>query len=103
MSERYDKLLLSIASDFERGAVPMNETWLAENNVTLDECCALGDKLSIIIAGFVRASLPTQTAIMLHATLDDSALADHLANVVKRDAAFGKAVAGIVTPRRKKA
>jgi hypothetical protein len=79
---RTEKLLLSIAADFKRGAQPMNPAWLSENNVELRELEALGSKLDIIIRGWALAPGRVRAAILACALSDDKQSAEYKATVV---------------------
>lgn len=71
MDKRRSKLLLDVASQFETASTPMNHTWLAENDVSLDECGNICDQLAGIIKGFAQAPQELRTLILVCSAADD--------------------------------
>ena len=63
LSERMTSLVKKAADEFERGADPFENWWLAENDVTLDECMALSSYVSIALRYF--SSVPSKHQAMI--------------------------------------
>lgn len=81
--ERQNRLLMEVAQQFENGSTPMHHEWLVENNVTLDECGALADRLGLIIRGFLQSPDHIQLAIWACSCMPDAgAAAEHLVAVL---------------------
>lgn len=52
---RSNKLLLGAAKALAEGENPFCTEWLTENEVTLDECFALSERIAIIIKGHLAS------------------------------------------------
>lgn len=54
MTDRMNLLLEKAADAFADGSNPFEHHWLAENNVTLDECVAMTEYISAAIRAMVK-------------------------------------------------
>ena len=80
---RHLSLLLATADDLERGAVPLNETFLCEHGVTLDESVALADAMATVLRGYVHAPQRLILALLACATAKSAEEADALVATVE--------------------
>lgn len=62
--KRANKLLLDAAKALANGADPFNHDWLVENNVTLDECMSLSERMAIILKGFLGSDKDEQMNLL---------------------------------------
>ena len=62
--KRMTHLLIEAAKCFDDGRSPFENSWLSENNVTLDECMALSHYIGIILRGAALASKSVQGEIL---------------------------------------
>jgi hypothetical protein len=85
---RSDRLVREIADQFANASTPMSGEWLSDNNVTLDECGALCDRVAMIIKGFLNSPKDTQLTILAWACADDKQLAGMIARAIHRQAAM---------------
>jgi hypothetical protein len=65
MSERYDELLLGMANDLLHGRTPLNDEFLEQNNVTLEECMDLSRTAGRILRGVLVMPGIMQSAIRI--------------------------------------
>ena len=61
---RSDSLLLKAATAMANGADPFSHDFLVENNVTLDECMSLSERIAIICKGWLGCGKDDQIKIL---------------------------------------
>lgn len=61
---RLDGLLLKVAQAMENGADPFHHAFLVENEVTLDECMNLSERIAIICKGWLAAKKDDQIKLL---------------------------------------
>lgn len=52
---RPNDLLLKAAEALEKGTDPFSHGWLSENEVTLDECFSLSERIAVILKGHLAS------------------------------------------------
>lgn len=62
--KRSNKLLLDAAKALEKGGDPFSHDWLVENEVTLDECMSLSERMAIILKGFLGSDKDEQLNLL---------------------------------------
>lgn len=61
---RHDSLLLKAAEALSHGADPFSSGFLTENNVTLDECMALSERIAILCKGWLASGKDDRLKIL---------------------------------------
>jgi hypothetical protein len=59
-SSRFDQLLRNVTTELSNYRDPFHISFLVENHVTLDECGALYERMSVILRSYLQASQETQ-------------------------------------------
>jgi len=67
-SARRTELLTAAADSLERGEIPLMDGWLAENEVTSDECIAIANAMAVgcrvAAEGIAKPRSPAGQAVM---------------------------------------
>lgn len=69
MSNRVTELLVAAADAFLDGSNPFADNWLAENEVTFNECMDLSDAIGVILKGYCAASPEVRRSLLIGGAL----------------------------------
>lgn len=70
-NKRMTGLLNGVADDLAQATQPLSREFLANNNVTLDECYSVAENAGLVLHGFLRAPRKLQMQIMAIGALGD--------------------------------
>lgn len=88
LSKRGKQLLLDAAKAFDDGYSPFHAEWLAEREVTADECMALSSHIALVLTGYAHSSEDTQRKVIIVGAAQGSVGAAIVDGLIDRQAAM---------------